>query len=180
MEDQVVVCQGLRINFRPFLSSPREKKRAGRYLQSAVPLTSSSSDKRKRMINDFSSGAAAGDHRHTEYKKRPRVVNGCKRSHWICEQFLLRLDIWTRDSKYSSDTYMVTFTVWIRKSLWGHSLPKHLKNWISLSCSPRLHLFDQKFSKICEILLPFKIAVFYEYIVKCNWLLWSKLNFQHN
>ncbi len=31
----------------------------------------------------------------------------------------------------------------------------------SLFCSPMLHLFDQKYSKKCEILLEFKTAVFY-------------------
>ncbi len=32
---------------------------------------------------------------------------------------------------------------------------------IHLFCSPRLHLFDQKYSKNCEIILQFKITVFY-------------------
>ncbi len=31
----------------------------------------------------------------------------------------------------------------------------------SLFCSPRLHLFDQKYSKNCEILLYSKTAVYY-------------------
>ncbi len=31
----------------------------------------------------------------------------------------------------------------------------------SVFCSPKLHLFDQKYSKNFKILLQFKIAVFY-------------------
>ncbi len=32
---------------------------------------------------------------------------------------------------------------------------------VSLFCSPMLHLFDWKYSKNCEILLQFKIIIFY-------------------
>ncbi len=46
---------------------------------------------------------------------------------------------------------------------------------LSLFCSTRLHLFDQKYSKNCEILL--QIAIFYLNIyLKRNWFLWSKLD----
>ncbi len=47
----------------------------------------------------------------------------------------------------------------------------------SLFCSPRLHLFDEKYSGNCEILLQLKISVFYVNIVKCNLLLWCKAEF---
>ncbi len=70
----------------------------------------------------------------------------------------------------------------------GHNLsviPVRLYDvFISLLCSPRLHLFDQKYNKkqlYCEILLHFKITVFYlnlllNVIYSCD----VKLYFQHH
>ncbi len=50
----------------------------------------------------------------------------------------------------------------------------------SLFCSPRLHLFHQKYWKNCEILLRFKISFLCQYLLNCNLFLWSKLYFQHH
>ncbi len=48
-----------------------------------------------------------------------------------------------------------------------------------LLCSPRLHLFDQKYSKIVKYYCKNNTFLF-EYLVKCNLFLLQKLNFQHH
>ncbi len=53
----------------------------------------------------------------------------------------------------------------------------------SLWCLPRWHAFDQKYTKtviLWNIYIIQKYSFLFEYILKCNLFLWSKLNFQHN
>ncbi len=52
----------------------------------------------------------------------------------------------------------------------------------SLLCSPTVHLFDQKYRKkviFWNIIRILNNYFLFEYILKCNLLLWCKLNFQH-
>ncbi len=47
----------------------------------------------------------------------------------------------------------------------------------SLFCCARLHLFKQKYSKNCDFFFFFTIVFYVQYLLKCNWLLRSKLIF---
>ncbi len=49
----------------------------------------------------------------------------------------------------------------MRLIVWQHYLKKFFFFERILFCSPMLHLFEQKYSKNCEILLQFKITFFY-------------------
>ncbi len=71
--------------------------------------------------------------------------------------------------------------IYIQSEVWN--IYKKTKVLCFIFSSSRLHLFDQNYSKTvyCEILLQFKIAIFYLYtnILKLNLFMWSKLNFQN-